>query len=387
MNLEIKAKSIGKIILLFGILILLSYISKYLKTKEDDLNKNFNASSIDHYLLEHDEIIKSSKPLLWIHIPREKNARKISNYGSPNSYDLNMPYVYLTIRSIIEKCGKSFTVCLIDDNSFQKLLPGWDIDLNKIKNPILDNVRTMGLLKLLYLYGGMLCPYSFLCQKNMIDFYNFSFSNSIAVSFEKKNTGSSIIVSEYIPNVNFMVSYPQNDTIKQLCNFMEELISKDNTHETQFLERIGMQCENFVKSNQIHKLDGSLIGIKQKNNKDVHLEDLMTSDYVDFNDAKYGILIPEINRLKYEWFKNLNSREILNSDTTIGKQILLTLGDEIVAQETPNFNIDKNTLPQNMKPQEINQVIDSNVGFWETPLGAPVWGLKPNNLGDYLIKK
>ena len=81
----------------------------------------------------------------------------------------------------------------------------------------------------------------------------------------------------------------------------------------------------------------------------------------------------------------------MSSDTTIGKQILLTLGDEIDVQdgiqETPNFDIDKNILPQNMKAQEMKQINDSHVGYWETPLGAPVWGLKPNNLGDHLLKK
>ena len=125
MKLKIKPESIGKILLLIGILASLSYISKHIKSKEDELNKEFNANSINKYLLEQEEILKSSKPILWIHIPREKNARKINNLASPNSDNLNMPYVYLTVRSIIEKCGKSFTICLIDDDSFKKLLPGW----------------------------------------------------------------------------------------------------------------------------------------------------------------------------------------------------------------------------------------------------------------------
>ena len=81
----------------------------------------------------------------------------------------------------------------------------------------------------------------------------------------------------------------------------------------------------------------------------------------------------------------------MTSDTTIGKQFLLTLGDETAVQdgikETPNFDINKNILTQNMNPQEMKQIINSHIGYWETPLGAPVWGLKPNNLGDHLLKK
>ena len=390
MPFKLKPESIGKIFLLIGILGALSYVSKELKNKEDDVNKQFNSNSVNQYLLEHDDIIKSKKPILWIHIPREVNARNWKNFGSPNSKDLNMPFIYLTVRSIIEKCGQSFTICLIDDDSFAKLLPGWEINMDKLRSPILDNVRTMGFLKLLYLYGGLICPNSFLCQRDMIDLYNLSYTNSIAVSFEKKNNGSSNISSEYVPDVRFMTSYPQNETIKQLCSFMEELISKDNTHESSFLERIGMQCEKYVQSQQISKHNGSLIGIKKHNNKDVQLEDLLGSDFVEFDGAKYGIYIPDIKRRKYEWFNYLNAYEIMTSDTTIGKQILITLGEELVAQtgveETPNFDIEKNILQQNMTPQEMKQINESNVGYWETPLGAPVWGLKPNNLGNHLIK-
>ena len=391
MSFKIKPESIGKIVLLIGILGALSYVSKELKNKEDTLNNEFNSQSINQYLLDHNDIIKSSKPILWIHIPREINARKWNNFGSPNSNDLNMPYIYLTVRSIIEKCGQSFTICLIDDNSFAKLLPGWEINLDKLRNPILDNIRTMGFLKLLFLYGGLICPNSFLCQRDMIDLYNLSYTNSIAVCFEKKNVGTSYIKYEYIPDIRFIASYPQNQTIKQLSSFMEELISNDNTHESQFLERIGMQCEKYVQSEKISKQDGSLIGIKNHNNKDILIEDLMSSDFVEFDGSKYGILIPEIKRRKYEWFNYLNAYEILTSDTAIGKQILLTLGETNVndngIKPTPNFQIENNNLQQNMSPEEMKTINDLNVGYWETPLGAPVWGLKPNNLGDYLMKK
>lgn len=391
MNLKFKPETIGKIVFLIGILFSLSYVSKQIKSTEDNFNKNLNTNSINQYLLEHDDIIKSSKPILWIHIPREKNCRKSNSFGSPNSDNLNMPYIYLTVRSIIEKCSKSFTICLIDDNSFEKLLPAWEINLSKIKNPILDNVRTMGLLKLLYLYGGLLCPCSFLCQKDLIDFYNLSYKNNTVVSFEQYNNTLSNITSNYVTNINFMASFPQNDTIKQLSSYMEQLISKDNTYESKILGRLGIQCDKYVNDNKISNQCGSLIGIKNENNTLIQIDDLFSSNFIHFNDAKYGILIPPINRPKFEWFNCLSAYEILTSDTAIGKQFLLTLGEEFVfqnsVQETPNFDIDKNIILQNMKPQEMKQIKETHIGFWETPLGAPVWGLKPNNLGNHLLKK
>lgn len=395
MSIKIKPQSIGKILLLIGMLAALSYISKNLKTKEDTLNNQLNSNYIKNYLLDHNEILKSTKPIIWIHIPREKNARKWDNFASPNSDNLNMPFIYLTVRSIIEKCNESFTICLIDDDSFAKLLPGWEINLDKIKGPTLDNVRTMGFLKLLFLYGGILCPNSFLCQRNLIDLYNLSYTNDIVVSFQMKNVSTSNTLYQYLPNIRFMVSYPQNETIKQLSSFMEQVISRDNTNETQFLQRIGMQCQNLVNNNKISLHDGSLIGIKNANNKDVLLENLFSSDFVNFDDNRYGILIPDIQRRKFEWFNYLNAYEIMSSDTTIGKQILLTLGNNMEhndnvdnsVKETPNFNIDVNTLTQNISLDEIHAIHNTNIGYWNTPLDAPIWGLKPNFLGNNLIKK
>ena len=47
---------------------------------------------------------------------------------------LNADYLYLTIRSIINKCGDDFHVALIDDNSFKMVLDNWTIDLNLLES-------------------------------------------------------------------------------------------------------------------------------------------------------------------------------------------------------------------------------------------------------------
>ena len=390
MAIKITPRTIGKVLGLLVILGLLSYFSKKIREKDDKLNAEFNSNSIDKYLLEHTDILKSSRPVLWIHVPRELNARRWQNFGSPNSEDLNQPYIYLTVRSIIEKCGESFTICIIDDDSFAKLLPGWEINLDKLGSPILENVRTLGCLKLLYLYGGLMCPKSFLCQKDLVNVYNMSISKHKMIAFEKKNQGISAMEDKYVCDLQFCATFPQNETVKHMTTMMEELISSNNTHETQFVERIGMTCKQY----DIHQLDGKQIGIKKANDKCVILEDLMTSDFVNFATEKYGILIPEkeiLKRRKFEWFASLNSQAVLTSETFIGKQLLLTLGENTLnkhgnrVQDLPNDDITKNEI-QNIKREEMEDLKERHVGFWKTPSGTPVWGLKPNHLGDHLDK-
>jgi hypothetical protein len=74
--------------------------------------------AIQEYLLDGDTLGKSKKPILWLHVPYEYNSRNWLSFGSRSSFDLNQPYLYLTVRSIIKQCQGSFTICIIDDTHF-----------------------------------------------------------------------------------------------------------------------------------------------------------------------------------------------------------------------------------------------------------------------------
>ena len=87
---------------------------------------------------------------------------------------INQDYIYICVKSIIDRCGDSFHVCIINDDSFEKLLPNWKIDMTLIDEPILGYMRTLGLMKLMYKYGGLLVPYSFVCYQDLINTYKNS---------------------------------------------------------------------------------------------------------------------------------------------------------------------------------------------------------------------
>ena len=104
---------------------------------------------IQEYLL-NGQSVNSQKPILWIHNAYKINARNWESFKSRNTKDLNQPYLYLCIKSIIKHCANSFNVVLIDDNSFRKLLPDWKIKLNQLAEPMKSNCRVLGMVKLLY---------------------------------------------------------------------------------------------------------------------------------------------------------------------------------------------------------------------------------------------
>ena len=84
---------------------------------------------------------------------------KWSSFYSRSSHNLNQPYQFLTIESIIKK-NQDCHICLIDDDSFNNLIPNWTLQLDTIAEPSRDRVRLLAQLKLLYYYGGVFVPSS-----------------------------------------------------------------------------------------------------------------------------------------------------------------------------------------------------------------------------------
>ena len=75
------------------------------------------------------------------------------------------------IKSIINHCGDDFNVCLIDDDSFSQLIPGWNINVSELSEPARTYYRELGMAELLYIYGGLVVPNTFICMRNLTDLY------------------------------------------------------------------------------------------------------------------------------------------------------------------------------------------------------------------------
>ena len=317
-------KSLSTLLILFVILIGVGFVYKKFESKCDNEDSQFNDNMIQKYLLSDVNLDNEKKPILWIHIPYEYNSRNWQSFGSRSSFDLNQPYLYLTVKSIINQCSDSFKICIIDDHSFDKLLPNWKIDMSRISNPISDNMRTLGFMKLLYKYGGLLCP-------------------------------------------------KETKMVSQLIDFIQRTISTDFTAESKFLGSFDRWCESRIKNRQINKIDGAKIGIKSLDDAPIKIDDLMSNHYLKLSPDTYGILIPAdeiLNRVHYQWFARLSQKQVIESDTIIGNYLLLS--------NAPDCQQGVIESLENRPPW---------VGFWKTPLLDGVYGLKPNFLGDNLLKE
>lgn len=369
-------KSFTNLFILFFILLVLGILYRRFEDKMAREESSDIYESIQKYLLDDDTLGKSKKPILWIHVPYEYNSRNWLSFGSRSSFDLNQPYLYLTVRSIIKNCDKSFTICIIDDTSFKKLIPGWNINMTSISDPILSNMRMLGMMKLLYIYGGMHCPISFLCLKDLNELYIKGTRGEKMFVCETVDRNVTSTDVDFYPNLSFCGAPKECETVRELCNFIQRTASHDYTADTKFLGEYDKWSKQRIENGKINMIEGVEIGTKTIDEKQIIVDDLMSNNYLDLYKGTYGILIPSeeiLNRKKFEWFARMSPKQVMESDTIIGNYILLSQTNE------------KGIL-EPMEPITNNAVENRFVGFWKTPGYPGLYGLKPNFLGDNLQK-
>jgi len=372
-----KKGDISNLFILFSVLIVVGF---FYKRYNDKLVKEENMDTyeaIRKYLLDDETLGKSKKPILWVHVPYEYNSRNWLSFGSRNTVDLNQPYLYLTMRSIIRQCDKSFTICIIDDASFKKLMPGWNIDMTVISDPILSNMRMLGLSKLMYIYGGFLCPLSFVCVKDLLGLYMEGTRNNKMFVCEGVNRTSSFTKMDFFPDPSFFGAPKNCEMVKDLSQFIETTITTDYTSESVLLGEFARWCQRRIEKGKINFINVKATGVKDLEEKQVVIDDLMSNYYLNLCPKMYGILIPAreiLMRQNFQWFARLSEKQVLKSNTIIGNYILLS-----VAPGEPG-------VIESLEPIENKKITKEFVGFWQTPLINGLFGLKPNNLGNNMQK-
>lgn len=356
-------------IMLFIIVILMTMlIQRYYDKKE--LRENADRTSfIQQYLLNDTSLIRSKKPMLWIHIPYEYNTRKWVDFNSRKTKELNQPYLYLTVQSIIKHCEESFNICLIDDSSFSKIIPNWTVDMKIISNPVVMYMRQLAMAKLLHIYGGMVVPLSFVCFKDLKEMYTKGTRNNKIFLCENINHNITSSSYNFYPDIQFMGATKNSKMMEDLLAFMEKTISYDYTSELKFKGEFNRWCNTRVYNGQINLIDGKEVGVKTLDDEPVLIDDLLNDDYLNLYDNMYGIWVPHrmiLKRNHYEWFARLSAKQVLESNTILSKYMLLAL--------TPN---NENSIVAHKESEPPNWL-----NFWSVPSNAPVWGFLPNNLGN-----
>lgn len=361
------------LIILISIVSVLLFLHRRMLEKQGKMSEITDYSKIRDILEEQrDDLAQSKKPIVWIHIPYEYNTRNWQSFGSRSTYDLNQPYLYVTIQTIINKCADKFRICIIDDTTFPKLIPDWKIDMNLISNPISDKMRALGMVKLLYIYGGVNIPVSFLCMKDLELLYTKGTQDDkpfVCENIDRNMTSSSF---SFYPSIDFMGAPRKNQTIMELMDFMQRTISSDFTAASVFVGDFDRWIEGRIRDQRINVISGSEIGVKDINGEPVTVEQLMGNTPIKFSPNMLGIWIPAkdlLKRRKFEYFTRMSISQVLKANIILSKYIIMV-----------------NVVDENGAIITELKANPGWVSFWSVPSEAPLWGLKPDYLGNNVLK-
>ena len=334
-----EKKSVSFYILVIALIGIAAYTGNYYKTWVGSENYKDEYALVREYLLNDSPLYGYNRPKIWIHSKYEINARKWGNFHSRNTTDLNQPYLFLTIQSVINHCGTNFHICLIDDDTFEKLIPTWDIDIHSLAEPLKSQTRDIAMLQLVYYYGGMIVPNSFLCTKNLVDIFERGTLSDKCFVVENHNRSCNLVkekkVSRFIPDIKMMGAKKNNETIRNCIDFLKHRISHPGhfSQDGEFQGVVSYWLQDYINKDNIQLIDGEAIGIKNTHKKPILLEDLIEEKYLDVNATNlYGIQIPSediLKRTKYQWFAILPEKDILESRMAISTYFKTSIVDSV----------------------------------------------------------
>jgi hypothetical protein len=306
-------------------------VNKYTQTFET----NDEYDLIRKYLLNDSPLYGFNRPKIWIHTKYEINSRKWKDFYSRNTTDLNQPYIHLTIKTIIDHCGDDFNVCLIDDQTFSKLIPSWDVDLSTVAEPMRAHFRELGLMQLVYYYGGMVVPNSLVCLKNLKSLYEDGIRNNLPFVCESINRSTNVQNQKqrllFAPSLYYMGATKTDTVILELVEYLKQRnVSPHFSSEVDFVGDTSNWCFERLNEGRLNLIGGERIGIKTEKRKTILLEDLMEEGFLDLRKDTVGIYIPAdeiLTRPKYQWFAVLPSEQVLKTNSIIAKYLMASIAD------------------------------------------------------------
>lgn len=299
------------------------YKNKFLPN--DDQHRN---DMIQKFLL-NDSILSTGKPILWIHTSYNINARMWPSFYGRNTKQLNEPYIEACIESIIKHCGDSFNICLIDNNSFDKLIPGWNIDISRLADPVKKHMEILGLTKLLFLFGGFLIPNSTIILKDLHTLFSNSLAEQDALVVEGLNRTSTASIAVFTPNTRMIGCLKNSSLMEEYMKFLEQLTASDYTDEMDFIGQANKWLYKKCLERKIKQINGKHFGIRDSLENPVYVDNLLSNSFIDFHKDMEGLYLPHdeiLKRTKYEWFPRMNKEQVMKSATIAGKYLLISHG-------------------------------------------------------------
>jgi hypothetical protein len=124
----------------------------------------------------------------------------------------------------------------------------------------------------------------------------------------------------------------KNDpTILELIKYQKQRnLSPHFTSESEFLGDSSHWCINAINRQKMNLIGGEIVGVKTKDRKVIHIEELMEEAGLNLDYNAVGIYIPNdeiLNRPKYQWFAVLPVDQVLESRMIVSKYLVSSIID------------------------------------------------------------
>ena len=284
---------------------------KYMKEKwEEQMRQNRSETlDIDIFFYKPLTFTKLQKRKVWIYIPFESNSRLWDSFSERRSTRMNLSYMNLCIKSIVDCCAEKYDIVVFSDSDFEDLLK-LPVDHTKLSGALLENYRNICLMKILYEYGGVIVPPS-LYLKDSVEKLDNPYQWYVSEMVNSDNVSN----QKMLPSSKLCGSNAKNP---ELLMYIQHLEKQDRSVlESPF-------CENYFVSKQVPVVDGGLIGTKNKSGP-ILLEDLMSDQVLDLPDNNIGLYMPSEllkKRLQYQWFCKMSETQVIECNCSFSYYIL-----------------------------------------------------------------
>lgn len=261
------------------------------------------------------------RPKLWVHTKFEKNSRRWQSFMSRSSDQLNQPYLFLTTRSLLHWCGDSFHVCLIDDESFAKLLPQWSgLDWTMVPEPEKATYRHLAMAELVLHYGGLVVPNSTVALQPLRPWFDRATEgDKVVVTLDKPNQPPLLFGAPRMhhPVMEAYVRALRHDKWTPARFWQQQ--QKQQRHDK--------PCDK-LGDNDIVFCPGEMWGLKTCRGRPILLDHLMEDASLTLHGDCVGIVVPQeelLSRTRYQWYATLPIESLLQTSCALTKHIKVSL--------------------------------------------------------------
>ena len=118
--------------------------------------------------------------------------------------------------------------------------------------------------------------------------------------------------------------------MKEYMEYLMDITARDQTEDMDFTGETTRWwlAKQASTPSAVSLVPPEELGVKTTTNKAILIEELLADVDVPISPTAAGIYIPEqeiLKRSKYQWFARLSPKQVLESNTLIGKYILLGL--------------------------------------------------------------